>query len=47
MTPAYATKLGKNSQITSIEVQKINGLPLETYKIDSAEFLIQNTLRRV
>ncbi len=40
MTSAYATKLGLTAQKTSIRAQKIDGLPLETYGMVSASFLL-------
>ncbi len=44
MTSAYATKLGLTTRKTSIRVQKIDGLPLETYGMASARFSIQDSL---
>ncbi len=46
MSPAYATKLGLTGQKTSIGAQKIDGLPLETYDMVSASFLLKSSLRK-
>ncbi len=40
MTPAYATKLSFTIQKTSIRAQEIDGLPVETYGMVSASFLL-------
>ncbi len=40
MTPAYATKLGVITRKISVGAQKINGLPLKTYGMVSASFLL-------
>ncbi len=47
MTPAYIAELGFTTWKTSIEVQKIDGLLLETYGMASASFSLQNSLGRV
>ncbi len=47
MTPAYIAELGLTTQKTSIKAQKIDGLPLETYSMVSARFLLQDNLERV
>ncbi len=47
MTPAYTVELGLTAWKTSVGAQKIDGLPLETYGMASASFLLQNSLRRV
>ena len=46
MTLAYTAQLGLTTWKTSIGAQKINGLPLETYKMVSASFLLQDSLGR-
>ncbi len=47
MTLTYATKLGLTAQKISIGAQKIDGLPLETYGIVSASFLLLDSLEKV
>lgn len=44
---AYTTKLNLSNQKTSLENQKIDSSPLETYKLVLAKFLIQDSLRKV
>ncbi len=47
MTLAYVAKLGLTTWKTSVRVQKIDGLPLETYSMASASFSLQDSWRRV
>ncbi len=47
MTPAYTTKLGFSARKTSMGVQKIDGLLLETYGMASASFSLLYSLGRV
>ncbi len=47
MTPTYIAKLGLINRKTSIEAQKIDGSPLETYSMVTASFLLQDSLKRV
>lgn len=42
MTPTYVAELDFTIQKTSVKVQKINGLLLETYGMVLARFPIQN-----
>ncbi len=47
MTPAYTTKIGHIAGKTSVEAQKIDGSPLETYGMASARFSLHDSLGRV
>lgn len=47
ITLAFVVKLGLTILKTSIGVQKIDGLVLETYSMALAYFLLQNSLERV
>ncbi len=47
MTPAYAVELGLTTWRTSVGAQTIDGLPLETYSMASANFLLQDSLGNV
>ncbi len=47
MTSAYAAELDFTTQKTSIGAQKIDGSPLETYGMASANFLLQDSLGSV
>ncbi len=47
MTPAYATKLGLTIRKISVKAQMIDGLPLKTYGMVSARFLLPDSLERV
>ncbi len=40
MTPTFAAKLELRPKLTNIGIQKIDGLPLETYGIVMTRFLI-------
>ncbi len=46
MTPAFAARLGLITRATNVDVQKIDGSPLETYSMASAGFLFQDSLER-
>ena len=46
MTPAYAKQLGLQVQKTDIEVQKIDGLSLRTFKIVIAGFQMEDKLSK-
>ena len=46
ITPVYAAELGLMTQKTSVWAQKIDGLPLATYNMASARFLIPDSLKR-
>ncbi len=47
MTQAYTAKLGLTAWKISIGAQKIDSLPLETYGMVSASFLLQDSLKKV
>ncbi len=47
MTPAYIAELSLTTWKTRVRTQKIDGLPLKTYDIVSASFLLQDSLERV
>lgn len=47
MTLAYTAKLGLTTQKTSVRVQKIDSLPLESYGMVLASFSLQDSLRRI
>ncbi len=46
MIPAYATKLSLTPRKISVRAQKIDGLPLETYDMVLACFLLLDSLGR-
>ena len=47
MTPGFAAKIGITPRLTNVGAQKIDGSPLETYNMVSAEFLLQDSLEKV
>lgn len=47
MTPTYIVKLDFTTQKTSVEVQKIDSLALQTYGMVSASSLLQNRLKKI
>lgn len=47
MTPTFIAKLGLRPRPTNVGIQKIDGLPLETYSMTSAMFLVWDSLERV
>ncbi len=47
MILAYAAELGFIAQKTSVGVQQIDGLPLETHGMVSARFSLQYSLKRI
>ncbi len=47
MTPAYVAELGLTTRKTSVGAQKIDGSPLETYGMASANISLQDSLGRV
>ena len=47
MTPGFAAKIGLTPRSTNVGAQKIDGSPLETYGMVSAEFSLQDSLGRV
>lgn len=46
MTQAYVKKLGLTPQLTNIDTQKTDDLPLEIYRIVTVEFSIYNKLSK-
>ncbi len=47
MTPAFVARLGLITRVTNVGAKKIDGSPLETYGMASAEFLLQDNLEKV
>lgn len=47
MALAYVAKLGLKPRLTNIGTQKTDGLVLETHKMTSASFLLQDSQKRV
>ena len=47
MTSDFAAKIGLTLMSTNVGAQRIDGSPLETYSMVSAEFSLQDSLERV